>query len=58
MIGFILSNEGSDRPLQDFAVTDDAVEDGTGLDFFSLIFQPTQEELESSISVKDWRWSK
>lgn len=58
MIGFILPNEGSDRPLQDFAVTVDAVEDATGLDFFPLIFQPTQEELESSISVKDWRWSK
>lgn len=58
MIGFIMPNDGSDKRLQDFAVTVDAVEDATGLDFFPLIFQPTQEQLESSISVKDWKWSK
>ena len=35
MIGFILPNDGSNRPLQDFAVTVDAVEAATGLNFFS-----------------------
>lgn len=58
MIGFILPNEGSDKPLQSFAVTVDAVEEATGLDFFSTIPQPKQEHLESTISVQDWRWKK
>lgn len=58
MIGFILPNDGSDRPLQDFAVTVDAVEAATGLNFFSTVPQPKQEQLESTISVQDWRWKK
>ena len=58
MIGFILPNDGSERPLQDFAVTVDAVEVATGLNFFSKVPQPKQEQLESTISVRDWRWQK
>lgn len=56
MIGFILPNEGSNRPLRDFAVTVDVVEDATGLNFFSTVPQPKQEQLESAISIRDWRW--
>ena len=37
MIGFILPNEGSDEPLATFAVTVDAVEKATGLNFFSKV---------------------
>lgn len=55
MIGFILPNDGSTKRLQDFAVTVDAVEDATGLNFFSLV---PQEQLESVVMVQDWRWSK
>lgn len=58
MIGFILPNEGSNKPLQDFAVTVDTVEEITGLDFFSSLPQPKQEQLESTISISDWRWEK
>lgn len=58
MIAFILPNDGSNRPLQDFAVTVDAVEAATGLNFFSVVPQPKQEQLESTISVQDWRWKK
>jgi len=58
MIGFILPNEGSNKPLQCFAVTVDAVEEATGLNFFSLVSQPLQEQLESTISVRDWKWKK
>ena len=54
MIGFILPNEGSDRPLEDFAVTVDAVEKATGLDFFSALPKAVQERLESTISVSAW----
>jgi len=58
MIGFILPNEGSVLPLWMFAVTVDAVEAATGLDFFSAVPQPRQEELESVISIHDWRWKQ
>lgn len=55
MIAFILPNEGSKRSLQDFAVSVDAVEKATGLDFFSKVPKGQQEQLESSFSVKAWR---
>lgn len=56
MIGFILPNDGSKYSLRDFAVTVDAVEKATGLDFFSLVPKAEQDALESTITVKDWHW--
>ncbi|MBP5585261.1 MAG: DNA/RNA non-specific endonuclease [Lentisphaeria bacterium] len=56
MIGFILPNAGSSKSLQDFSVTVDAVEQATGLDFFNLLPQPQQEQLESSIDISAWNW--
>ena len=56
MIGFILPNAGSTKSLQDFAVTVDAVEAATGLDFFSEIPQPQQEQLESTLTINAWKW--
>jgi len=55
MIGFILPNEGSDEPLATFAVTVDAVEKATGLDFFSRVPKEEQERLERTISTKAWK---
>ena len=52
MIGFILPNEGSDESLATFAVTVDAVEKATGLNFFSKVPKEEQERLERTISVK------
>lgn len=56
MIGFIVPNEGNKCPLQDFAVTVNTVETATGLDFFSRVPQPKQEDLENTINVKAWKW--
>jgi endonuclease G len=58
MIGFILPNEESTRNLKDYAVTIDKVEAETGLDFFNLVPQPQQEELEGGSSIDDWEWGK
>ena len=55
MIGFILPNEGSDEPLATFAVTVDAVEKATGLNFFSRVPKEKQESLERTINVKAWK---
>ena len=56
MIAFVLPNEGSKTDLRTFAVTVDYVEELTGLDFFSTVPQPKQEELERSITVESWDW--
>ena len=56
MIGFILPNEGSKADLRKFAVTVDAVEEATGLDFFSILPKKIQEKLESTITVNAWNW--
>ena len=56
MLAFIVPNAGSSAPLQSFVVTVDMVEAETGLDFFPLLPQPLQEELESSIDVNAWDW--
>ena len=57
MIGFILPNAASRRPLREFAVTVDAVEAATGLDFFSLLPQVEQEALEAGVSWDEWSWN-
>jgi endonuclease G len=55
-IAFVIPNEGSQLPLQNFAVTINEVEQLTGLDFFPLL--PDQEEslLESKFDISLWNW--
>lgn len=57
MIGFILPHEGSSKKLQSFAVSVDAVEEATGLDFFSVLPDEKESQLEKSISIPAWPWS-
>ena len=56
MIAFVMPNKGSNADLRTFVVTVDDVEVMTGLDFFSLVPQPLQEQLESSINISAWDW--
>ena len=58
MIGFILPNKGSNKPLQDFAVTVDTVEEKTNLNFFSTLPKDRQEYLEKTLDVNSWKWMK
>lgn len=55
-IGFLLANEGSDQRLESFATTVDEIELLTNLDFFPLLPDTLEEELESSFSVADWQF--
>lgn len=55
MIGFILPNEESNKPLAAFVVTVDAVEKVTGLDFFSRVPKDKQERLERTVSINAWK---
>ena len=54
MIGFILPNEQSNKPLREFAVSVDEIEKLTGLNFFSEVPLLKQNKLESNYSVKAW----
>ena len=56
MIAFVLPNRGSNADLRTFVVTVDYVEELTGLDFFSFLPQPKQEQLERTITVENWDW--
>ena len=56
MIGFVVPNEGSSKPLQSFVVTVDKIEQLTGLDFFSMLPKEQQEALESTITINAWQW--
>ena len=55
-IGFVLPNEGSSERLESFATTVHEVEQLTNLDFFHLLPDPLERELESSFSVNDWQF--
>ena len=54
MIGFILKNEGSNRPLKTFVVTVDEVEKITGLNFFSELPDVIEDKLESQSNINQW----
>ncbi len=53
-IAFLMKNEGSNKSLQSFAVTIDEVEKETGLDFFPLLPDDMEQELEASLNVTPW----
>lgn len=56
MIGFIMPHKNSSQSLKSFAVTVDAVEKATGLNFFSALPQDEQERLKHSIDLNAWKW--
>jgi len=57
--GYTLPRQkGCSADLRTFTVTVDKAEEITGLDFFSSMLQPEQEELERTITVESWDWIK
>ncbi len=54
MLGFILKNEGSNRPLKIFVVTVDEVEKITGFDFFSELPDIIEDKLERKVNINSW----
>ncbi len=55
-IGFILPNEASKEELYTFAVTIDSVEQVTGLDFFPLLQNNYEDQIESTNCIACWTW--
>ena len=54
MIGFVMTNENSSDPLENFAVTVDSVQNLTGIDFFYLLPDSLEHALESEINISKW----
>ena len=58
-IGFVLPNEVSNKPLQDFAMSIDDVEKITGIDFFeNLEGNGDVDEIEKKFNIRNWNFSK
>lgn len=55
-LGFVLPNSKSSEPLQNFAVSIDSLEKITNIDFFHLLPDPIEEEMESKICFDCWIW--
>jgi len=54
-IGFIMENRASKKPVTDFAVSVDTVEETTGIDFFYLLPDALEDRLESQNGIKLWQ---
>ena len=56
-IGFVIDNRDGKQPLSQYAVTVDAVEAMTGLDFFSELDYFDERNLESQCNLAQWESS-
>jgi endonuclease G len=56
-IGFILPNEGSKENLENFALSIDSVESVTGIDFFNLLENRQENEIEKTLCLNCWSWN-
>lgn len=54
MIAFLLPNAGSRLSITNYVVTVDAVESATGLDFFNLLSDDTENTLENQSDFSAW----
>lgn len=54
MIAFLIPNKKSDKPLYDFVVSVDSIEKMTGIDFFSILDDKIENELEKNSNYKSW----
>jgi endonuclease G, mitochondrial len=58
MIAFLIPNENSEKPLQNYIVTVDSLENLTGIDFFPELPDSNENHLESSINLSSWSFNK
>ena len=54
-IGFVFNNEPATKPLRNYAVSVDSVEQLTGLDFFSPLPDSLENKLESQTNIALWK---
>jgi len=56
-IAFLMPNQGSQEPLQHYAVSIDSVERVTGTDFFYQLPDDQEQVIESTVDISKWSWS-
>lgn len=54
MIAFIIPHEPSDKPLLDYVVSVDEIEERTGIDFFGILPDPLEDRLEANRDLRKW----
>lgn len=54
ILSFLMKHEESNKPLYDFVVSTDYIEELTGIDFFPQLEDNLEERLERSSSYKNW----
>ena len=53
-IGFLFSNKAGNRPLTDYALTIDELQTTTGIDFFPLLDDQIEQQVESIYHLEDF----
>ena len=56
VIGFVIPNEEQEKPLQDFTVSINRIEELTGIDFFHKLGKEEEQLLESRVLLQNWKF--
>lgn len=56
MLAFLMPHENSSRPLYEFVVSVDTIEDLTGIDFFPELDDAIENKIEASNNYKQWQF--
>jgi len=56
MIAFMIPHKNTNKPLEDFVVSADAIEKLTGINFFGSLEDTIEDKLESSSSINGWKF--
>ena len=54
MLAFLMAHEDSSKPLYEFVVSTDKIEQLTGIDFFPQLDDVIENKLEASSDYKNW----
>jgi endonuclease G len=57
MIGFLIPNSESDKPLYSFVVSVDYIEKMTGINFFPKLNDNIENQLEKRTDYKNWSFN-
>lgn len=57
IIAFLMPHKNSNKPLYEFVVSVDTIEQLTGIDFFAELDDKIEDKLESSSSYKEWSFN-
>jgi len=56
VLGFVMPNKEQNKPLRNFVVPVDKIEQLTGINFFEKLDKKQQEFLEKAVNLKNWKF--